>query len=169
MLTIKLTNLAGPNHALLLKACDNEGRVEMERMHDTQQRSAHQSSGLGAAIMGQCAKLLNATIYLQVRAETTTFVLRLPVHQYHAPSPCPTTCNTTPVPQGSNLNVGCPAELSLRPSSRPTRAVVVDDQMSCRIVLKSCLSKNLGFTQVDTLGETAASITQPAQTIAGAA
>ena len=169
MLTIELTNRAGPDHSLLLKARDDEGRIEMNRVHElSQQQSANQSSGLGAAIMRQCAKLLNATIYLQIRAETTTFVLRVPVHQCDAPSPSPTHCNTTSIPQGSNLNVGCPAELSLRPPLRPTRAIVVDDQMSCRLVLKSRLSNHLGFTQVEMLGETAASIRQAAQTIAGA-
>ena len=85
VLAIELTNRAGPNHSLLLEACDNEGRIEMKRIPELSRRqSANQSSGLGSAIMGQCAKLLDATIYLQIRAETTTFVLRLPVHQCHA-------------------------------------------------------------------------------------
>ena len=34
MLTIELTNRAGPNHSLLLEVCDDEGRIEMSRVHE---------------------------------------------------------------------------------------------------------------------------------------
>ena len=166
MLTIELTNRAGPTHSLLLEACDTEGRIEMNGMLElSRQQSADQSSGLGATIMRKCAKLLNATFHLQIRADTTTFVLCVPTRQHKAP--LPSLADTPPASQGSNVSTGSPPEAAPI-SRRPTTAAVVDDQNICRKMMKADLCKNLGFSRVDTFGETAASIIGAAEVIASA-
>jgi len=85
-LVVVIENKKGEQHLALQAACDEDGRIYFTEDRSTALPRASKSSGFGSTIIYRCTRLMGGTCYLQVLAEMTKFVLKVPVTIVEVPT-----------------------------------------------------------------------------------
>lgn len=123
-LQIVIENQRGDHeqHQSLLAACNEEGKILFTAARSTLLPQAANSSGFGSTIIHRCSCLMSGTCFLQVSAESTKFVLQVPI---------------APAQEQSSAMVPADDEqVPLLPVSNLKFAVVDDHQLVARVCTK---------------------------------